>query len=212
MIPEGLAGPLTVEEFRDLLAFLLSRRRDIVHARCSIVEVQTELETKPEQKGATWWRRALVGRRPRWTLARVVALIVVTFVLFKFFFFPIRLEGNSMWPTYQHRAIKLVNKAAYRKHPPRRGDVVAIRLPGTTVMEVKRIIGLPGERVSVRRRTGAVYINGERLDEPYLKNQVPWFAEPLVLGEQDYFVVGDNRRISEFGPVPLHRIAGKVIF
>lgn len=153
-----------------------------------------------------------MGRRPKWTLARVMVLIVVTFVLFKFLFIPIRLEGNSMWPTYQHHAIKLVNKLAYRKHAPRRGDVVAISLPGTKVMEVKRIIGLPGESVSVRRQTGAVYINGEALEEPYLKKQVPWEAKTLVLGEDEYFVVGDNRRISEFGPVPLRRIAGKVIF
>ena len=174
--------------------------------------MQTELETKPAQKSSTWWSRALVGRRPRWTLARVVVLIVVTFVLFKFLFIPIRLEGNSMWPTYQHHAIKLVNKLAYRKHAPRRGDIVAISLPGTKVMEVKRIIGLPGERVSVRRRTGTVYINDERLEEPYLKNQVPWAAEPRVLGENEYFVVGDNRRISEFGSVPIQRIVGKVVF
>jgi len=153
-----------------------------------------------------------VGRRPRWTLARVVVLIIVTFVLFKFLFIPIRLEGNSMWPTYQHHAIKLVNKLAYRKHPPRRGDIVAIRLPGTKVMEVKRIIGLPGERVSVRWLTGRVYINGEPLDEPYLKSQVRWVAEPRLLGDNEYFVVGDNRPISEFGPVPIQRIVGKVVF
>ena len=153
-----------------------------------------------------------MGRRPRWTLARVMVLIVVTFVLFKFLFIPIRLEGNSMWPTYQHHAIKLVNKLAYRKHPPRRGDVVAISLPGTKVMEVKRIIGLPGERVSVRRRTGMVYINDQPLEEPYLKNPASWWAESRVLGENQYFVVGDNRRISEFGDVPINRIVGKVVF
>ena len=151
-----------------------------------------------------------MGRRPRWTLARVAALIVVTFVLFKFLFIPIRLEGNSMWPTYQHHAIKFVNKLAYRKHPPRRGDVVAIRLPNTRVLEIKRIIGLPGERISVWR--GTVYVNGEPLDEPYLKDKAPWGRVDETLGENMYYVVGDNRRISEHGRVQFERIVGKVLF
>lgn len=152
----------------------------------------------------------MIGRRPKWTLARVAALIVVTFVLFKFLFIPIQVVGNSMAPTYRNGSYRLVNRLSYRKHPPRRGDVVAIRLPGTRVMEMKRIIGLPGERISVRRDT--VYINGEALDEPYLKNKVPWARFDQTLGENEFYVVGDNRGISEHDRVQRERIVGKVVF
>lgn len=172
--------------------------------------MQTNADKNATQEVSSWWRRLLVGRRPKWTLARVAALIVVTFVLFKFLFIPIRVEGNSMSPTYRHGAIKLVNKAAYRKHPPKRGDVVAIGLPGTRVMEVKRIVGLPGERIAAWR--GILYINGEALDEPYLKDKSPWSLSDRRLGTNEFYVVGDNRRISAHDAVRIDRILGKVVF
>src|SRR2546426_1333155 len=175
-----------------------------------VTEVQTDAEKNSRQGVSSWWGRALVGRRPKRTLARVGALVVVTFVLFKFLFIPIRVEGNSMAPTYRNGSYKLVNRLSYKKHPPRRGDVVAIRLPGTRVLEIKRIIGLPGERIAVG--DGTVYINGTRLEEPYLKNQFPWARFDRQLGENEYYVVGDNRRISEHDAVQIERIVGKVVF
>jgi signal peptidase I len=175
--------------------------------------VQTDAEKNVTQGVSSWWGRALVGRRPEWTLARVVVLIVVTFVLFKFLFIPIQVVGTSMAPTYRDGSYKLVNRLAYRKRPPKRGDVVAISLPGTRVLEVKRIIGLPGERISVRSPDGVVMINGEPLEEPYLKRKGPWArVDDRQLRENEYYVVGDNRRISEHDAVQMERIVGKVVF
>ena len=172
--------------------------------------MQTDLEKKQSPRVSSGWERALIGRRPKWTLARVAALVIVTFVLFKFLFIPIQVVGNSMAPTYRNGSYRLVNRLSYRKHPPGRGDVVAIRLPGTRVMEMKRIIGLPSERISVRRDT--VYINGEALVEPYLKNRVRWGPFDRTLGENEFYVVGDNRGISEHDAIQSDRIVGKVVF
>jgi signal peptidase I len=172
--------------------------------------VQTDSKNIATQEVSSWWGRVLVGRRPKRTIARIVALVVVTFVLFKFLFIPIQVVGNSMAPTYRNGAYKLVNRLSYKKHLPKRGDIVSIRLDGTRVMEVKRIIGLPGERIS--GAGGTVSINGQPLEEPYLKAKVPWTLAEQQLGEHEYYVIGDNRRISEHGPVPLERIVGKVVF
>lgn len=164
---------------------------------------------------ASLWGRLLIGRRPRWTLARVATMIVVTFVLFKFLFIPIRVQGISMEPTYHNGRLNLVNRLAFVKHRPKRGDVVAIRMVGERVMYLKRVIGLPGERVSIRK--GQVRINGEKLDEPYVHApRLLWNEPETVLGENQYLVIGDNRSMPQewhtYGIVDVSRIAGKVVF
>ncbi len=103
-----------------------------------------------------WLQVVLIGRRPRATLARIVVLVAVCVVTFKFVLLPIRVEGISMEPTYHDRRVNCVNRLAYWRHAPQRGDVVAIRFsdPGEfsapRAMLMKRIIGLPGESVSFR--------------------------------------------------------------
>ena len=144
------------------------------------------------------------------TLLRALVLASVCFVLFKFFFIPIRVTGNSMYPTYRNGGVNLVNRLAYRNHPPRRGDVVAIRMAGEHVLIMKRVIGLPGEVLSVRR--DRVLINGRELDEPYLLERADWASGSILLGPDEWFVVGDNRRISDAGPVHEDQIVGKVVF
>jgi len=73
-----------------------------------------------------------------------------------------------MLPTYKENGVNFVNRLAYLFHEPRRGDVVAIRmLAGGHVMYMKRIVGLPGETVTFHQ--GRLYINGQPLDEPYVK-------------------------------------------
>ena len=96
----------------------------------------------------TGLRRALVGRDPRWTLARVAVWAAMLLVLFKFVLLPIRVEGVSMLPTYPERGVNFVNCLAYSFHPPRRGDVIAIRFAGKHLMLMKRIVALPGETIA----------------------------------------------------------------
>jgi len=140
----------------------------------------------------SWVQRVLIGRNPKRTLVRIVILVVVSTVVFKFVLQPIRVEGVSMLPTYPDRGINLVNRLAYVFHQPRRGDVVAIRTPaGEHVMYMKRIIGLPGETVAFHR--GRLYINGNPMDEPYVRFRCYWDHEPEQVGPDQYYVVGDNR-------------------
>jgi len=159
----------------------------------------------------SWWGRILIGRRPHRTLARVAALVVVIFVLFKFVFIAIKVEGNSMAPTYRNGRIDLVNRLAYRRHAPKRGDVVAVRQEGHLLVMMKRVVGLPGERITIRR--GQVLINGKPLDEPYAKgSDLPSTNDDIALGPSEYFVIGDNRDVSVYFPVQLNEIMGKVVF
>jgi signal peptidase I len=159
-------------------------------------------------------RRVVFGDNPRRTLTRVAVLATVSFVTFRWVLVPIRTEGSSMLPTYQPNRLNLVNRLAYVGDRPVRRDVVAIQMAGPHVLYVKRVIGLPGERVSVV--DGIVNIDGAPLTEPYVKNRRPWKVDEVTLGPTEYFVIGDNRGMSagdhDFGRVEFIKILGKVVF
>jgi len=165
-----------------------------------------------------WLRVLIIGRRPKATLARIVVLVATCFVTFKFILLPIRIEGVSMLPTYHDRQINCVNRLAYLRHEPQRGDIVSVRLsdPGgianPSVMFMKRIIGLPGETVSFR--SGRAFINGQPLDEPYVKFSCDWEKEPVQCSPTQYYVVGDNRSMAfnfhTQGRAERDRIIGKL--
>jgi signal peptidase I len=149
-------------------------------------------------------RRFVFGKNPRRTAIRVLVLGAISFILFKWVLIPIRTEGSSMLPTYQPDKLHFVNRLAYSASQPARGDVVAIQMAGPHVLYVKRIVGLPGERVAIAG--GEVHINGPALAEPYVRHRRPW----------EYFVIGDNRGMSvgqhDFGRAEADRILGKVVF
>lgn len=147
-------------------------------------------ETVVESAG--WLQRVLIGRKPKRTLVRAVVLAAVCLVVFHYGLQPIRVQGGSMLPTYKEYGVHFVNRLAYLFHPPQRGDVVAIRLlAGEHVMYMKRIVGLPGETVAFHR--GRLYINGQPLDEPYVKLPCDWERAPEQIPSGHYYVVGDNR-------------------
>src|SRR5215510_5577128 len=163
------------------------------------------------------WKRLVIGRRPKVTLLRAAFMASACFVVFKFAFIAVRVDGISMEPTYHNGRINLINRLAYWRSEPKRGDVVGIRLAGVSVMYMKRIIGLPGERVAFRN--GQVLINDQPLEEPYVKYSARWRGIPeLKLGPDEYYVVGDNRGTAEVGRghegggIPRRRIIGKVLF
>jgi len=184
-----------------------------------------------------WLRIALIGRRPKFTLVRIIVLVVVTFIVFGFLLLPVRIDGPSMLPTYRNGRFNLVNRLAYLRHEPQRRDVVVIRLSGTeysaselmhdfthfrvdfgrlfrpSVMYMKRIVGLPGETIAFSG--GRLLVNGKPVDEPYQKLTCDWERPPRKLGPGQYFVVGDNRSMPmedhEFGVAERGRIVGKVI-
>ena len=169
--------------------------------------VQDANETKPH-----WLRVLVIGRRPRVTLVRIAVLVSVCFVTFKFILLPIRVDGISMLPTYHTGQVNGINRLAYLRHEPQRGDIVSVRLAGNSIMLMKRIIGLPGDAVQFHE--GKVFINGKLLAEPYVKNFCDWEAGPFVCAPNEFYVVGDNRSM----PFELHtkgradreRIVGKL--
>ncbi|HTQ50994.1 MAG TPA: signal peptidase I [Candidatus Acidoferrales bacterium] len=165
-----------------------------------------------------WVRVVLIGRNWKLTLARLIVLVVTCFIFFRFILLPVRVEGISMLPTFQNGSVNFVNRLAYLRHGPTRGDVVGIRLSDPSLMwpslmYLKRVIGLPGE--SVAFTGGVVYINGQALDEPYEKGDCDWDLPPVKLGPTEYFVVGDNRTMPSqfhvFGRVERDHIVGKAV-
>jgi signal peptidase I len=169
-----------------------------------------------EARKSGWVRRALIGRHPFRTLARIVVWIILIMAVRSYVLLPIRVEGVSMLPTYKENGINFVNCLAYVFHPPQRGDVVAIRYSAYKVpkyMLCKRIVGLPGEIIAFRN--GRIEINGQPLDEPYVTRPCNWEHGPELIGPNEYYVVGDNRSMDfdqhTKGRAERGRIVGKVV-
>ena len=169
----------------------------------------------PATRSPGWLRVALIGRNPKRTAIRALVLAVFCFVFFKFFIFkfivlPVRIEGNSMYPTYHDWGINFVNRLSYRHTLPQRGDVVGIRMAGPSVMLMKRIVGLPGETVAFEN--GRLMVNGAEMPEPYMQHYsyAPYMS-PVTLGPNEYYVIGDNRPNSDQGRIERERIMGKIL-
>ena len=153
------------------------------------------------------------GRNPKRTLIRAVVLIAIAWLIFGVILLPIRLEGISMLPTYSG-GINFANRFSYRWSQPQRGDAVAVRMAGTGVVFVKRIVGMPGERIAID--TGTVLINDEPLIEPHVLYRTLWYMDEMTLGPDEYFLIGDNRGMSmknhDVGKAPRERLVGKMLF
>lgn len=108
--------------------------------------------------------------------------------------------------------LKEQGNVLYLFHPPQRGDIIVLSLPANPSQGlIKRIIGLPGEEVEIKM--GKVYINGMPLSEPYLAEPTLYVFPPLIIPEDSYFVLGDNRNVSSdshaWGTLPYRNIVGK---
>lgn len=166
--------------------------------------------------GVPWWRYLIwgvVGRNPRFTAVRVVVYVVLAWAVFGHLLRPMRVAGVSMEPTYRLGQVNFINKLAYLRSGPGRGDVVGIRMAGESVLFLKRVVGLPGERIRFER--GQLYVNDEPLREDYVKHRAPWTEPELQLGPDEYFLVGDNRgmrsRDHEHGAVRRSKIVGRIL-
>jgi signal peptidase I len=126
----------------------------------------------------------------------------------------IRVDGYSMEPTLHSGEFVIVNKLAYRLGTPKTGDVIVFHFPRNTEEEyIKRVIGLPGDEVTISG--GKVTVNGQTLDEPYIYAP-PAYERSLLVPEDSLFVLGDNRNNSsdshQWGTVPLGYVVGKAVF
>lgn len=128
-----------------------------------------------------------------WVLTFAVA-IVAALVIRTFLFEPIRVDGQSMCDTLQDGEVMFVTKPEYLLGDPEFGDVVICKYPGRTEKFVKRVMGVPGDEIALIGNL--IFRNGEVVEEPYLtpsRNQRSSYRSAIVLGEDEYFVVGDNR-------------------
>ena len=149
-------------------------------------------------------------------LLYIVAVVLVALTIRSFIAEPIRVDGDSMVPTLVHNEDMFVEKMSYWFSDPLRGDIVICFYPGYTESCVKRVIGLAGETVSVV--DGAVYINGKQLDESaYWNGEIIGDMEPVIVGQREVFVVGDNRNGSKdsrnpsVGCIPYAKLVGRVV-
>jgi signal peptidase I len=151
-----------------------------------------------------------------WARDLAVAL-VLAMVIIVFLYQPVKVEGTSMAPLLSDQERIFINKFVYRFEPIGRGDVIVFWYPlDRTKSFIKRVVGLPGESVEIRR--GHLFVDAKEIDEPYVP---PTFFDgssygPIHLGTQEFFVMGDHRDSSNdsrvFGPVPRTAIYGKAVF
>lgn len=134
-------------------------------------------------------------------------LILIIIIIRIFFYSPIRVNGSSMYPTLQDKEFMILNKIGLQKGI-NRFDIVVVESNGKYI--IKRVIGLPGE--SVMYSDNKLYINGKAIEDNYSKSETENF-ENVILKDNEYFVMGDNREVSKdsrvIGPVNVKNIKGK---
>ncbi|SNS78560.1 signal peptidase I [Granulicella rosea] len=151
-----------------------------------------------------------------WLRDLALSIGVSAFIIV-FLYQPVRVEGTSMLPLLEDQDRLFINKMAFRIGDIQRGDVVVFQYPRDhSKSYIKRVIGLPGDRVRIDH--GRVYVNGETKVEKYVP---PRFMDDrsqpeMTIPNKEYFVMGDHRSISsdsrDFGPVERSLIYGKAAF
>lgn len=148
----------------------------------------------------------------------VGSIIIIALLLNKFVIQKVEVDGPSMNTTLKTGQHLIVEKVTYYFNDPKREDIVVFTPPGydDDTLYIKRVIGLPGDKVQVK--DGYLYVNGKKYDDKHWTEEIldPGVAEEEVtVGENEYFVVGDNRNNStdsrEFGTVNKSSIMGKAV-
>jgi signal peptidase I len=145
----------------------------------------------------------------------IIALLIVL-PLRAFVFQPFLVRGESMEPNFHNGDYLIVDELSYRFGEPGRGDVVVFKYPQDTSQRyIKRLIGLPGDIVKIQE--GMVFVSDSELNESvYLSTEVVTAgAVDIQLGENEYFVLGDNRQFSSdsrrWGVLPRDHIVGRAL-
>lgn len=148
-------------------------------------------------------------------LESLIIAVVLALLIRAFVFQPFYIPSGSMEPTLQIQDHIIVNKFGYRFWEPQRGDIMVFKYPLNPKKDfVKRLIAKPGERVEIRN--SKIYINGRQLEEKYLPAglRYPDFG-PVVVPENSYWMMGDNRNNSDdsrvWGPLPRENVIGKAM-
>ncbi|MBR3750823.1 MAG: signal peptidase I [Clostridia bacterium] len=184
-----------------------------------IPKIEEVDEQEAERNKRALKKRNIFGEIISWvscvTIAVLIALLITNFV-----FVFVKVEGDSMLYSLHTDNYLFVWRAGYIFSPPQRGDVVICNFPDENgkydnTTYIKRVIGLPGETVSIHQ--GCVYIDGRKLEESYIDPSVKGTGSmaPVVLGEDEFFVLGDNRVNStdsrKVGGIKRDKIMGQAV-
>lgn len=153
-----------------------------------------------------------------WLSAAIVALVLIVLV-FAVMFRMVNVDGQSMEPNLHSEDRLIISNFAYT---PEYGDIVVVRRVHNTPL-IKRVIGLPGDVIQINNDEGAVYRNGEKLDEPYILGGITKQSYnsvgksiPVTVGEDEIYVLGDNRMNSHDsrndGCYSMDALVGRVLF
>ena len=146
-------------------------------------------------------------------LVETVGLALILFLVINAVSARVRVDGFSMLPTLHDGEFVLVNKLAYRSASPTRGDIIVFRsVSGPNLDLIKRVIGLPGDKIVIRGLK--VTVNDQTLSEPYI-NDAPDYNGEWQVPDGDLFVLGDNRNDSSdshaWGYLPIQNVIGKAL-
>ncbi|MFH1610922.1 MAG: signal peptidase I [Patescibacteria group bacterium] len=154
------------------------------------------------------------------TVKIVIICLIIVIPIKQFVVQPFYVKGASMEPNFYDHEYLLIDEISYRFNEPERGEIIVFRHPpGEKSFYIKRLIGLPGERITIKDNVIMIYNqqnpNGVKLDEKeYLPDSIKFYDDVDVTLEADkYFVMGDNRVSSldsrRFGPVNEEDIIGR---
>jgi signal peptidase I len=165
-----------------------------------------------------------------WDFLKIVIIAAVIIIPIRYFVFqPFIVSGSSMEPNFQNGQYLIIDELSYHFSSPRRGQIVVLRYPkDPQQFFIKRIIGLPGEKVEIDNGRVLIFNDqhpeGVTLEEPYLPSQSLSYPHDvtivggkkiLTLGADEYFVMGDNRLASsdsrDWGVLPRNEMVGKVL-
>ena len=168
---------------------------------------EAQLQPEPAVEQPANWKRFVLD------ILETLILAVVLYFGINAVSARVRVDGFSMTPTLQDGEYILVNKLAYKTGEPTRGDIIVFIFPVNPQEDlIKRVIGLPGETVSVH--SGVVSVNGVPLTEPYIASP-PAYDGDWVIPDGQLFVLGDNRNDSrdshQWRFLPLENVIGKAV-
>jgi signal peptidase I len=200
----------------------------------SELEPTTDPQPAPVAEEASPVSAASSLGRGLWEIIQILVLALLMVMVIRNFIHNYRIDGISMEPNFHDGEFLIVNRFAYCpgihveipvvnvslldktwcERVPNRGDVIIFRYPRDPSRDfIKRVIGLPGETVEVI--SGQVYINGQLMPEPFGPNPGSYNAPPLTVGQDEVYVMGDNRNNSSdshlWGPLKLDLIIGKAL-
>ncbi len=171
------------------------------------IQSDTQPQPEPITEQSTDWKRFVLD------ILETLVLAVVLYFGINAISARVRVDGFSMRPTLQDGEYILVSKLAYKLGQPQRGDIVVFIFPVNPAEDlIKRVIGLPGDTISVQG--GVLSINGVKMDEPYI-NAPPAYEGAWQVSPDELFVLGDNRNdlrdSHQWGLLPIENVIGKAV-